>query len=124
MIERKKILIVDDDEAVLDFLQAKLGGAYDVITTNAPDHVLALARQHAPELIVCDVDMPDMDGGDVSAALWADDETRSIPVLFLTALASPPEIASSRGQIGGRAAISKRTPPAELVKRIREMVDD
>lgn len=124
MIERKKILIVDDDEAILDFLQAKLGDHYSVIATNAPDHVIKLAREHAPELIVCDVDMPDMDGGDVSAALWADDETRSIPMLFLTGLASPPELAAQKGQIGGRAAISKRTPPAELVKKIREMVDD
>ena len=121
-IEQKKILVVDDDEAVLDFLQAKLAD-FAVITTNAPEHVLKLAKQHVPDLIVCDVDMPDMDGGDVSAALWGDDETRAIPVLFLTALASPPEIAASKGQIGGRAALSKRSPPADLIARIRAMVD-
>ena len=123
MSGQKKILVVDDDEAVLDFLQAKLGTNFDVIATNAPEHVISLARQHVPDLIVCDVDMPDMDGGDVSAALWADADTREIPMLFLTGLASPPELAASRGQIGGRAAMSKRSPPAELVARIKAMVD-
>jgi CheY-like chemotaxis protein len=122
-IEQKKILVADDDEAVLDFLQAKLGADYAVIATNAPEHVVALAKKHVPDLIVCDVDMPEMDGGDVSAALWADEETRAIPMLFLTALASPPEIAATKGQIGGRAALSKRSPPAELVARIKAMVD-
>ena len=67
--------------------------------------------------------MPDMDGGDVSAALWADEDTREIPMLFLTALATPPELAASRGQIGGRAAMSKRSPPAELIARIKSMVE-
>ena len=123
MSMQKKILVVDDDEAVLDFLQAKLGTSYAVIATNAPEHVLSLAKKHLPDLIVCDVDMPDMDGGDVSAALWADEDTRAIPMLFLTALASPPEIAATRGQIGGRAAISKRSPPADLLARIKAMVD-
>ena len=123
MSEHKKILVVDDDEAVLDFLQAKLGTNFDVIATNAPEHVISLAKQHVPDLIVCDVDMPDMDGRDVSAALWADEDTREIPMLFLTGLATPPELAASRGQIGGRAAMSKRSPPAELVARIKAMVD-
>ncbi|MBI3374089.1 MAG: response regulator [Betaproteobacteria bacterium] len=120
---QKKILVVDDDEAVLDFLQAKLGANYAVIATNAPERVVPLAKEHSPDLIICDVDMPDMDGGDVSAALWADDETRSIPTLFLTALASPPEIAAARGQIAGRAAMSKRSSSAELLARIKAMVE-
>jgi len=124
MIEQRKILVVDDDEAVLDFLQAKLGSDFAVIATNAPENVVRMAKQHAPDLIVCDVDMPEMDGGDVSAALWADEDTRGIPMLFLTALATPPEIAASRGQIGGRAAISKRSPPAELLARIKSMIVD
>jgi len=123
MIEQRKILVVDDDEAVLDFLQAKLSDKFAVIATNAPERVLELARKHVPDIILCDVDMPDMDGGDVSAALWADEETRAIPMLFLTGLASPPELAAARDQIGGRAAISKLSPPAELLARILSMVD-
>src|SRR5690348_9854858 len=104
---KRKILVVDDDEAVLDYLQAKLGKRYDVVSTNAPDNVLALARRERPDVIVCDVDMPELDGGDVSKALFADDALRAIPVLFLTALATPADLKQLSGQLGGRPAVSK-----------------
>ena len=112
MFDQLKILIVDDDEAVLDYLQAKLGHRYDLVSTNAPENVLELARRHRPALILCDVDMPAMDGGDLSAALFADNETRDIPVLFLSALVS------AAGQVGGRHAISKTAPVKDLIARI------
>jgi CheY-like chemotaxis protein len=118
----KKILVVDDDEAVLDYLQAKIGTRYDLVSTNASDNVLKLARETQPDLILCDVDMPDMDGGDVSAALFADGELRNIPLLFLTALVSPQDIKNLQGQIGGRPAISKRAPVDQLVSRIEQLM--
>ena len=65
---RKKILLVDDDQAVLDFLQAKLGVRYDLVTTAAADAVMRLAHKEMPDLILCDIDMPELDGGDISAA--------------------------------------------------------
>ena len=119
---KRKILLVDDDEAVLDFLQAKLGSRYDLVSTNAPENVIKLARQHAPQLILCDVDMPEMDGGDLSAALFADEELREIPVLFLTALASPADLKRLAGQLGGRPAVSKSEPIDKLVARIESLL--
>ena len=117
---RGKILLVDDDEAVLDFLQAKLGSRYDLVSTNAPENVLKLARAHAPQLIVCDVDMPEMDGGDLSSALFADDELRDIPLLFLTGLASASDLKA--GQLAGRPAMSKSEPIDKLVARIESLI--
>ena len=111
-MSRRRILLVDDDEAVLTYLRAKLGARYDLLTTREPHDVLEMAREGRPDLILCDIDMPGMDGGDVSAALYADDTTRAIPVLFLSALL--PE----SGQVGGRHAVSKNAPVEELVKRI------
>src|SRR6185503_3337902 len=106
-MSKPKILIVDDDEGVLDYLQARLGSRYDLVSTNAPDNVVRLAREQAPGLIVCDVDMPDTDGADVSAALQGDDETRGIPVLFLTALATTQDLKRLQDRLGGRPAMSK-----------------
>jgi len=120
---KRKILLVDDDEAVLDYMQAKLGPHYDLVTTNAPDNVQALARKERPDLIICDVDMPEMDGGDVSAALFASDETRAIPVLFLTGLATPQDLKHKNNQIGGRAAVSKNAPVKELLARIAALLN-
>ncbi|HEY3073780.1 MAG TPA: response regulator [Burkholderiales bacterium] len=121
-MNKRKILIVDDDEAVLDFLQAKIGARYDLVATNAPENVLKLAREHQPQLILCDVDMPEMDGGDLSSALFADDELRDIPVLFLTALATPQDLKRLAGQLGGRPAVSKSEPIAKLVERIEALI--
>jgi CheY-like chemotaxis protein len=121
MIEKHKLLIVDDDEAVIDFLHAELGERYDIVSTNAPENVLGLARANAPSLILCDVDMPGMDGGDVSKELYGDAELRGIPVLFITNLVSPADMKNAGHQIGGRPAISKQSPPEELLKRIESL---
>ena len=121
MIEKHKLLIVDDDDAVIDYLHANLGERYDIVSTNAPENVLALARKTAPSLILCDVDMPGMDGGDVSKELFGDSEVRDIPVLFITNLVSPADMKNVGHQIGGRPAISKQAPPEELLRRIEAL---
>ena len=122
MSERKKILVVDDDEAIIDYLHAKLGTLYDVVSTNAPENVLRLAKNELPHLIICDIDMPEMDGGDVSRELFTDAQTRDIPMLFLTGLLSPTDAKAVSGQIGGRVGISKHAPVEELLARIKAMV--
>ncbi len=114
----RKILVVDDDPAVLDFLGAKLGARFKLVATRAPAGVVELARREKPDLILCDVDMPEMDGGDVSKALFDDEELRDIPVLFLTGAASPQALERLSGQLGGRPALSKREPLEKLLAKI------
>jgi CheY-like chemotaxis protein len=121
MSARHKLLIVDDDEAVIEYLRAKLGARYDIVSTTVPEKVIGLAREERPNLILCDVDMPDMDGGDVSKQLYADAEVRDIPVLFITALMTASDMKNTDDQIGGRPAISKQAPPEELAKRIASL---
>jgi len=112
----KKLLVVDDDEAVLDYLQAKLGARFALVATSDPEEVLGLARRERPDLILCDIDMPEMDGGDISAALFADNGIRDIPVLFLS------QLVSAAGQVGGRHAVSKTAPIQELIARIEALL--
>lgn len=121
-MKRPKILLVDDDKAVLDFMARKLGIRYELVTTRVPAEAASLAREHKPDLIVCDVEMPGVDGGDLSAALYADDETRGIPLLFLTALASPEDIRAQGGQLAGRPAVSKAAPTEELLRAVQAIV--
>jgi CheY-like chemotaxis protein len=119
---KPRIMVVDDDEAVLTFWKAKLAARYEVLTTSSPESVLAMARREKPQLILCDVDMPDVDGGDISSALFADDELRGIPVLFLTGLVGPAELKRLAGQLGGRAAVSKSEPVEAIVARIESLL--
>jgi two-component system, cell cycle response regulator len=122
MTGRAKILIVDDSEEFLDLLQVKLGDRYDVVSTTTPGNVLKLARETEPDLILCDFDMPEMDGTEVSEALRADEELRLIPFMFLTALATTSDMARMHKQIGGRRAISKDAPIERIIARIGEML--
>ena len=123
MAGRAKILIVDDDELALDILTAKLTERYEVVSTQVPGNVLKLARETEPDLIICDFDMPEMDGGEVSAALFADEELRLIPLLFLTAIATTGDLNRMKKQIAGRRAVSKDAPFAQLVERIEELLN-
>lgn len=116
---RKKLLLVDDDAAVLEFLGIKLGRDFDVIPCQLAEQAVSLAREHAPQLILCDIDMPGMDGGDLSAALFADGDTREIPLVFLTALLTPEELRAKRNQLAGRAAISKHAAFEDILARVR-----
>jgi len=120
MSAKKKLLLVDDDAAVVSYLVTKLSKLYEVVSTTDPAAVLPMARAERPDAILCDIDMPDMGGGDVAAALAADVATAGIPLIYLTALVSPEEARELDGQVGGRPGVSKRAPLSELVSKIDE----
>jgi CheY-like chemotaxis protein len=122
MTWRAKILIVDDSELSLEILQAKLGERYDIVSTNRPENALKLARETEPDLILCDFDMPEMDGSDVSEALSADEELRHTPLLFLTAIATTIDLNRMQKQIGGRPAISKDSPIDRIIAKIEALL--
>ena len=119
MRAKAKLLLVDDDEAVIEFLNLKLGAEFDLTATGTPEAALALARDTQPDLVLCDIELPGMDGGDISAALFANPETRGIPLVYLTALVTPQDLAARGYQLAGRAAISKQSSIEEIVARIR-----
>jgi CheY-like chemotaxis protein len=122
MTRRAKILIVDDDELALEITTTKLSERYDIVSTQTPSNVVRLARETQPDLIVCDFDMPEMDGGEVSAALLADEELKYIPLLFLTGLATSGDLNRMHKQLAGRRAVSKDAPLAQLIARIEELL--
>jgi CheY-like chemotaxis protein len=119
MSARKKLLLIDDDEAVIEYLTVKLGGEFELLSTGSAEQAVGLARDGSPDLVLCDIDLPGMDGGDISAALFAHPETRHLPLVFLTALVTPEDLAAKGNQLAGRAAISKQSPIQEIVARIR-----
>jgi CheY-like chemotaxis protein len=82
---KAKIAVIDDDRFIRYLLDLHLRKAgYEVYTAEdavAAGHVIL---KHAPDVILCDVDMPFMDGYEFVTALRADPATRHIPVIFLT----------------------------------------
>lgn len=118
---KKRILLVDDDQAVLVYLGAKLAPHYDIVSTLDPYQAISLARRGHPDLILCDLDMPGMSGSDVASALHDDPETAEIPLMYLTGLVSPDSVRDLQGQVRGRPGASKRAPLGELVARIEQL---
>src|SRR4030042_94371 len=86
------ILIVDDEEDLLWMLGKRLTAeGYSVLAATNGADALALAKSQHPDIIVLDIIMPEMEGGEVAAELKEHPVTRNIPVIFLTALRSKEE---------------------------------
>ena len=82
----KRILIVEDNEMNRDVLSRRLARrGYDVILATDGPHGLAMAQMHGPDLILMDLGLPEIDGWECTRRLKADDSTKHIPVIALTA---------------------------------------
>ncbi len=84
-LERPLLLLVDDNHDMLSFLSRLLEREYRVLTAGDGEAALAVARREHPALVVSDVMMPRMDGYALLRELRADEATRHIPVVLLTA---------------------------------------
>lgn len=115
-----RILAIDDDSIHLALLQKHLQDhGYEVRLAEDGYHGLDLARQHAPDLILCDVLMPGFDGFRVMAALKANAATEDIPVILMTG--SPREDDERRAATAGASAyLPKAERFGSLVPRIEE----
>jgi len=84
----KRILVVEDNELNMKLLNDVLEAhGYDVLSTGEGAVAAAWARQYQPDLILMDLQLPDMSGLDVTRQLKADAATRSIPIVAVTAFA-------------------------------------
>jgi CheY-like chemotaxis protein len=83
-----KILVIEDEvfirENLIEFLEIE---GFQAIGAENGHQGVQFAKEHQPDLIVCDVMMPELDGYGVLAALRADPVTKTIPFMFLTASA-------------------------------------
>jgi DNA-binding response OmpR family regulator len=82
----RKIFVVEDDEHIRLLVETLLKGAgYQIVCTGQPQEALEIARRESPDLVLCDIAMPVLDGYGVLRELQGDPETARIPVVFLTA---------------------------------------
>ena len=92
-MNEKRILIIDDEEAIQTVVEfgLKMTAGWEVITASSGDAGILEAQAQQPDMILLDVMMPEMDGLATFRALQLNDQTRSIPVIFLTAKAQASE---------------------------------
>ena len=115
---KPKILIVDDEKGFTKLTRLAMT-EFEVCEGNNATRALETARSFQPDLILLDVVMPDMDGGDIAALIKADPALKDVPIIFLTAIVTEKETAK-RQSFGGYPFISKPITPEKLAENIRK----
>jgi len=120
----KSVMIVEDNELNMklfnDLLEAN---GYITIKTRNGLEALDLARAHKPDLILMDIQLPEVSGLEVTKWLKEDDELRSIPVIAVTAFAMKGDEERIR-QGGCEAYISKPISVSKFVETVKSYVGD
>ena len=113
------ILVVDDNPANLGLLFDALDEVgFEVLVSQNGESAIKRARSNLPDLILLDVMMPGIDGFETCKQLKADEATREIPVIFMTALAEIEEKVKGF-RYGAVDYITKPIQPAEVLARIK-----
>ncbi len=87
-MDQKKILIIEDNELNMKLFHDLLEvHGYTTLQTKDGREVLQLAREHRPDLILMDIQLPEVSGLEVTKWIKADDDLKSIPVIAVTAFA-------------------------------------
>lgn len=121
---KTKILMVDDEPGITRMVKRSLEATnrFDVRTENVSSVALNAAREFQPDLILLDVMMPGIDGGEVAARMKADDSLKEVPIVYLTAIVKKDEVEAAGGVIGGHVYLAKPIKLNELIDCIEEQL--
>lgn len=119
--EKRRILIVDDDRDSTHLIKILLEkiSHYLVLEENDAAKAHESTRDFRPDLILLDIMMPQIDGGDIAAQIDADPGLQRTPIIFLTALVTKAE-AKAGLHIQGHPVLAKPIDIPELINRIEE----
>jgi CheY-like chemotaxis protein len=116
----RRVLVVDDERSIRLLCRVNLiASGMEVMEASNGREGLELARRERPDLVLLDVMMPELDGWTVARELAADEQTREIPIVFLTARADPADRRLGE-QLGGVGYVVKPFDPVA----IGELVED
>lgn len=117
-----RILIADDEPDMLRYLRSQLSSSFQVIEAIDGQQAVEKARQFLPDVIVCDMMMPEKNGLEVCCELREQTSTRSIPILLLTARADE-ETKLAALSAGANDFITKPFSTTELSVRLKNLFD-
>ena len=115
----RKILVIDDEPGIIEIVETNLeGDGFTVISASNGKEGLEKIKSEAPELVVLDVMMPEMDGWEVLRQVEQDPDTAGLPVIMLTAKAADEDYIYGLEE-GAVEYLTKPFYPQELVNRIK-----
>ncbi|MBQ5337039.1 MAG: diguanylate cyclase [Oscillospiraceae bacterium] len=118
----KHLLIVDDDKTNLTMARNALSDVYRITAVLSGDQALRFLAANIPDLILLDINMPDMDGYEVMTAIRKDDRLQYVPVIFLTA-DTEPETECRCLEAGAVDFITKPFTPLVMRSRISRVLE-
>ena len=121
-MDKDIILVVDDDKTNLTLAQNILLPRYRIAASNSGQAALKYLENHRPDLILLDINMPDMDGFEVMEHLKQQETTKAIPVIFLTA-DNLAETEVKGFQMGAMDFVTKPFVPAILLSRVDKTIE-
>ncbi len=120
----KTVLIVEDNELNMklfnDLLEAH---GYKTLKTSSGVDAVELAREHRPDLILMDIQLPEVSGEDVTQWIKSDDDLRHIPIIAITAFAMKGDEERIRAR-GCEAYLSKPISVAKFVETVRSYIGE
>ena len=119
-----RILVIEDNEdnrQIIRDLLTNLG--YELIEATDGMEGLAMARSHRPELILMDIQLPEMDGYEATRQIRAVPELAEVPIIAVTSYALSGDEAKAR-DAGCNGYVAKPFSPRELLAKIREFLSD
>lgn len=116
-----RLLVVDDQASHIQTLYQALDGDYQVLMATSGAQALAICKAAIPDLVLLDVGMPGMDGFEVCRQLKADQATRGIPVILVTAHSDPAQETHSLS-VGAVDVIAKPINPAMVRARVKSQL--
>jgi diguanylate cyclase (GGDEF)-like protein len=117
------ILIVDDQISIAEFYKTILEQAGMKVTIETdPYDVLPAMQAQGPDLLLLDLNMPEVNGDELAAVIRQQEQYQSIPILFISANAHP-DRKTDLLEIGSDDLLSKGMPPEELVRHVKSRVE-
>ena len=120
--EKKRILVVDDQAENTRLLKLYLERTDDYVVREENDASAALstAEEFEPDLILLDVMMPGVDGGEVAARFQGSVKLKTVPTVFLTAAVTKEEVAAGGGMVGGSPFLAKPVVLSEVLACLKQ----
>ena len=120
----KKVLIIDDEENFCKLVKKNVEqtGEFEVRTATSGDEGIRLIRELKPDLVLLDIVMPGMDGGDVVSLIRNDASIKDTPIVFLTAIVKKEEASSQASFTRGYSLLAKTVTVGELIACIKKNV--
>ena len=119
---KKRILLVDDEKSFTHLLKMNLEdtGQYEVRVENWAEDAYQAARQFKPHLVLLDIIMPRMPGGNVAAQIKEDPELKDTPIVLLTAAVRKHQVEENEGMICDFPCLAKPVSVETIIEAIEK----